>query len=149
MTAIVLYKRPQSVTKDDQNPSPYLLSKFIQDSPHVYTNQKCKDTLRILFAHPEAECIVVCNEADHPVGFVNCSKFYLRLIGPMGMDSLYMEPVTKLMNRNPLIVEEGTHVQSIREELDRLQEHSLGEYIMMTKQGKLSGVLKVSDLLSL
>ncbi|WP_438350460.1 CBS domain-containing protein [Paenibacillus sp. FA6] len=149
MTAIVLYKRPQLVTKDDQSLSFYLLSKFIQDSPHVYTNQKCKDTLRVLFAHPEAECIVVCNEADQPVGLVNCSKFYLRLIGPMGMDSLYMEPVTKLMNRNPLIVEEGTHVQSIREELDRRQEHSLGEYIMMTKQGKLSGVLKVSDLLSL
>jgi methyl-accepting chemotaxis protein len=151
MTALVL-NMLSVVLNDGEQTRSYshdFPSKLIRRVPFVYTNQKCKDTLRVLFAHPEAECIVVCNEAYQPVGIVNCGTFYLRIIGVMGMDSLYMEPITKLMKRYPIIVEEGMQLQSIREKFTSRKERNHEEHIIVMKQGKLSGVIKGSDLLSI
>jgi signal-transduction protein with cAMP-binding, CBS, and nucleotidyltransferase domain len=151
MTAIVLNKLSMVLTDGEQTPSYShdLTSNLIRKVPFVYANQKCKDTLRVLFAHPEAECIVVCNKAYQPVGIVNCGTFYLRIIGVMGMDSLYMEPINKLMKRYPIIVEEGMQLQSIREKITSRKERNHEEHIIVMKHGKLSGVIKGSDLMSL
>lgn len=125
------------------------LTNLVQKAPHVYTHIKCKDTLRVLFGNPEANCIVVCNKYDQPVGIVDCDKFYLRLNGRMAMDGLYMESITKLMNRNPLIVEIESTIQAVREIVASRVESVRGDYVIVTEQGKFSGVIKGASFMSI
>ena len=83
------------------------------------------------------------------MGLVDCDKFFLRLNGRMAMDGWYMESVTKLMNRNPLIVDIESTIQAVCEVIVSRVESVRGDYVIVTEQGKFSGVIKVAGFTSI
>lgn len=122
------------------------LSLVIRDTPRVRSTQTCKETISILHQYPESPCIVVCDKSDQPIGLVMCNRFYLQMTGKLGIDSFYMAPIVKLMNRKPMIVDINSSIDSLRSAVARRTEDVHNDCIIVTQQGKLTGIINVLDL---
>ncbi|MGF7047522.1 hypothetical protein J2T13_002027 [Paenibacillus sp. DS2015] len=121
------------------------LTELVHQSPTVFTSQNCKETLAIVYAYPESECIVVSNHNNMPLGLIHCDKFFLKLTGRFGMDMFYRESVTKLMNRNPLIIDIQCTIETLLDLLALRPYYARNDSIIVTKQGKIAGTVHPSD----
>lgn len=122
------------------------LTSLIRSAPAVPVSLTCRETLRVMFQHPESKCIVVCNSANEPVGLLMCERFFLKATGRMGMDHFYREPVARLMNRKPLTADINTSLESVRAEAAKRPEPLKNDCVIVTRNGTFSGVLYLSDL---
>lgn len=116
------------------------LSAIVRSAPSVPAALTCRETMRVMFQYPESKCIVVCNDVNEPVGLLMCERFFLRATGRLGIDHFYRESVTKLMNRKPLTVDFAAPLESVA--LEAMQD----DCIIVTREGKFTGVLYTSDL---
>ncbi|WP_310830467.1 CBS domain-containing protein [Paenibacillus pedocola] len=123
------------------------LSAVLRSAPSVPASLTCRETMRVMFQHPESKCIVVCNEGNEPVGILMCERFFLRATGRMGTDHFYRESITKLMNRKPLIADLSTPAASVLAEAMNRPDMMKNDCIIITSQGKLAGVIYPSDML--
>lgn len=123
------------------------LSAILRSAPSVSASITCRETMRVMFQHPESKCIVVCNAGNEPVGLLMCERFFLKATGRMGMDHFYRESVTKLMHRKPLITDIAVPVKSVLAEAMNRPEIMKNDCIIITSEGKFAGVVYPSDLL--
>lgn len=122
------------------------LSAIVRSAPSVPASLTCRETMRVMFQHPEARCIVVCNKRNEPIGMLMCDRFFLAATGRMGMDHFYRESVTRLMNRKPLIADIASSAESLwTAAMNRADAHK-ADCIILTREGKYAGVIHTSDL---
>ncbi|MNC13655.1 CBS domain protein [compost metagenome] len=119
----------------------------LRTAPSVPASHTCRETLRVMFQHPEAKCIVVCNPDNEPAGLLMCEGFFLKVTGRTGLDLLYREPVTSLMNRKPLTAEISTPPEQVLKEAMKRPKAMRNDCIIVTEEGCFAGVLYVSDLM--
>lgn len=124
------------------------LSGIVRSAPSVPSSLSCRETMRVMFQHPESKCIVVCNAGNEPVGLLMCERFFLKATGRMGMDHFYRESVTKLMNCKPLIADSSAPIHSVLAEALNRAERMNNDCIIITSEGKFAGVVYPSDLIS-
>ncbi|MBW4081627.1 CBS domain-containing protein [Paenibacillus sp. S150] len=122
-------------------------SAMVRIAPSVPASYTCRETLRVMFQHPEAKCIVVCNTDNEPVGLLMCERFFLKVTGRMGMDHFYRESVTKLMNRKPLIADISAPPESVALKASQRPEMMKNDCIIVTENGTFAGVVYASDLI--
>ncbi|MEK5025644.1 hypothetical protein [Paenibacillus sp. FSL M7-1046] len=122
------------------------LPSVVRSAPAVYASRTCRETLRVMFQHPESKCIVVCNSVNEPVGLLMCERFFLKATGRLGMDHFYRESITKLMNRKPLITDISASPDNVRAEAMNRPEPMRNDCIIITSNGKFAGVVYPSDL---
>ncbi|WP_342437407.1 hypothetical protein NSS79_31290 [Paenibacillus sp. FSL L8-0436] len=122
------------------------LPSVVRSAPAVYASRTCRETLRVMFQHPESKCIVVCNSENEPVGLLMCERFFLKATGRLGMDHFYRESITKLMSRKPLIADISASPDNVRAEAMNRPEPMRNDCIIITGNGKFSGVVYPSDL---
>lgn len=122
-------------------------STVIRSAPSVPASLTCRETLRVMFQHPESKCIVVCNEGNEPVGLLMCERFFLKATGRLGTDHFYRESITRLMIHNPLIADLSAPAVSVMAEAMNRPEMMRNDCIIITSQGKLAGVVYPSDML--
>jgi signal-transduction protein with cAMP-binding, CBS, and nucleotidyltransferase domain len=123
------------------------LSGIIRSAPAVFASRTCRETLRVMFQHPESKCIVVCDAANEPLGLLMSERFFLKASGRFGMDLFYTEPVMKLMHTKPLIADISAPLESVLAEAMNRPEAVKNDCIIITRNGKLAGVVYPSDLL--
>lgn len=124
----------------------FRMNDFVREAPRVYTSQSCRETEKILLQNPESECIVVCDKSERPVGLVMCDRFFLKLHTPFGFEMFYRESVIKLMNRTPLIVDINSSIDELLVAAAKRPDGHRNDCVIVTAQGKISGVLCASDL---
>ena len=122
------------------------LSGWVRNAPYVYSTSTCRDTLRVMFQHPESKCIVVCNAENEPLGLLMSEGFFLIATGRLGVDLFYKEPVMNYMNRKPLIADVTIPLDLLRTEARIRSELDRNDCIILTRNGKYAGVLNASDL---
>ncbi|CQR58581.1 CBS domain-containing protein [Paenibacillus riograndensis] len=122
------------------------LSALLRSAPAVPAAYTCRETLRVMFQHPEAKCLVVCNPDHTPVGLLMCERFFLKVTGRSGMELFYRESVTRLMNRKPLAVDISTPPEHVLISALERPEAMRNDCIIVTEEGAFAGVVYVSDL---
>lgn len=123
------------------------LSGCVRNAPAVFATRTCRETLRVMFQHPESKCIVVCNATNEPLGLLMSDRFFLKATGRSGMDLFYKEPVMKLMNKNALIFELSTPLELVLAAAMNRPDPMKKDCVIITRNGKFAGVVHPSDLL--
>lgn len=123
------------------------LSALIRQAPAVSASMTCREVLRVLFQHPESKCIIVRSTDNQPVGLIMCERFFLKATGRMGMDRFYHEPVSQLMNRNPLVADISASAESLWAEAMQRPEPMRNDCIIVTGHGRIAGILHPAELL--
>ncbi|WP_151733793.1 CBS domain-containing protein [Paenibacillus tengchongensis] len=123
------------------------LSAFLRSAPAVKTSQTCRETLRVMFQHPESKCIVVCSSGNEPVGLLMSERFFLKVTGRTGSDMIYREPASKLMNRQALTLDLSTPAETALAAAMNRHEAMRNDSIIITDQGKYAGVVYPADLM--
>ncbi|MFC3747586.1 hypothetical protein [Paenibacillus sp. GCM10012306] len=123
------------------------LAGLIRTEPAVYASRTCRETLRVMFQHPEAKSIVVCNAANEPLGLLMSEHFFLRATGRVGADSFYSEPVLKLMNKTPLMFDIEAPLETVMAAATNRPTEFKDDCVIVTRNGKYAGVAYPSDLL--
>lgn len=123
------------------------LSGFVRNAPAVFATRTCRETLRVMFQHPESKCIVICNAMNEPLGLLMSNRFFLKATGRSGMDLFYKEPVMKLMNKTALSFELSTPMELVLAAAMNRPDAMKKDCIIVTRNGKFAGVVHPSDLL--
>lgn len=123
------------------------LSGCVRNAPAVFATRTCRETLRVMFQHPESKCIVVCDATNEPLGLLMSDRFFLKATGRSGMDLFYKEPVMKLMNKNALIFELSTPLELVLAAAMNRPDPMKKDCVIITRNGKFAGVVHPSDLL--
>jgi|GEM_PF-1558138 len=120
------------------------LAGMIDFTPHIYDRQSYKEAVDVMRSYPESSCIVVCNRKDAPVGLILNERFFLQLTNRSMMESYYTGPVSRLMNRTPIIAELGTPLSVLHAAIDARPAAMRMDPIIVTENGKLAGIVHMS-----
>lgn len=123
------------------------LASLLRPEPAVKAALTCRETLRVMFQHPEAKSIVICNAANEPQGLLVSERFFLEATGQMGTAPFYSEQVTKLMNPSPLVLDINVPLEAALAEIRQRSASAKNDCIIITQDGKYAGVAYPSDLL--
>ena len=123
------------------------LAGIVRSAPVVFASRNCRETLRVMFQHPESKCIVVCNAENEPLGLLMSERFFLKATGRHGVDMFYREPVVKFMNPKPLMADIATPLEFLRTEATSRPDPLKNDCLIVTRNGKFAGVVYTSDLL--
>ncbi|MCY9692213.1 methyl-accepting chemotaxis protein [Paenibacillus alginolyticus] len=117
--------------------------------PFVFSVDMTCNEASNLFKETEKECAVVCNEKDEPLGLIMKQRFYKQLGTVYGTSLYFRRSVTLVSEKNPLVLEHTVDVQEMIQLALNRDEEFVYDCIIITRQGKLYGILTCSDLLSM
>ncbi|SEU14796.1 hypothetical protein [Paenibacillus sp. NFR01] len=121
-------------------------SLVIRSAPTVSPDHTCRETLRVMFQHPESKCIIVCGEAEEPIGLVMSEAFLLQATEQFSPDPFYNEPIRLLMNRHPLVTDVSTTLGELRQLALSRPDDAQSDCLILTRNGRFAGVVYPSDL---
>lgn len=166
MAATVLEKEAKSNNKQNESSTPESaaiefapalasqqqsarLQDFLRQTPTVGAEQTCRETISIFKQNPECECVIVCNKQAAPIGLMMRNRFFLKLGHRFSADLFYDKPITKMMDASPLMVDYHDAPQQLIDSALSRHDSVLYDCVIVTQNGKLAGILTVSDLLKL
>jgi len=123
------------------------LSNIIRSAPAIFASRTCRETLRVMFQHPESKCIVVCNAMNEPLGLLMSERFFLKATGRTGLDLFYREPAMKLMSKNPLLFDISTPHEAVLAAAMNRPDPFKNDCVIITRKGKFAGVVYPTDLI--
>ncbi|MCA0754832.1 hypothetical protein KP806_07200 [Paenibacillus sp. N4] len=135
-------------TASSRKPETFLHT-FLRDAPAISGKLTCRETIAVFKRHPDSECAVVTDENHAPVGLMMRNRFFLKLGHRFSADLFYDKPVTKLMDAEALTVDCGCEPQHLIDRALGRHDSVLYDCVIVTRGGRLAGVLTVSDLLKL
>ncbi|PWV99716.1 hypothetical protein DFQ01_11390 [Paenibacillus cellulosilyticus] len=113
--------------------------------PRLTTKWTCKQTTQLLNSYTTSPCAVVCDTKDRPVGLIVRDRYFLQ-ITTGDWHTMNTMPITKLMNE-PLIIDAACTLTQLKEQLMRMPMRLKQRYVIVTKDGQLSGVIVLDDRL--
>lgn len=126
-----------------------MLLDFARTVPTVTSDLTCKEILTVMGNGEECECVVVCDAGGRPEGLLMRSRVYAKLQGRFSSELYYDKPIMKIADTSPLVASWDMSPQKLIDLALSRDEESLYDCVLVTKHGKLAGVLTVSDLLNL
>lgn len=119
---------------------------IIDRVPSVSLQAKSSEVKALFEMHPELEGIVAVN-SDEPIGLLMKSHFYQRLSAKYGYDLFMGRSIELVMDKSPLIVDYFASITKVSSlAMNRSQEH-LYDYVIVTLNGSLAGVVSIKTLL--
>lgn len=122
------------------------LAGIVRSAPVVSATHTCRETLRVLFQHPESKCIVVCNAEKEPLGLIMSEDFFLKASGRHGVDMFYREPVVNYMNGSPLMADIATPPEDLRIDMVGRPDAFKNNFVIVTQDNKFNGIAYAADL---
>lgn len=126
-----------------------LLRKFIRKAPVVREAHTCKEVIEQFGLQPDCNCIVVCDEANKPLGLVMKSRLSIIETHRFGREIYYGRSIVKLMDTDSLAVDRMISPQELLDRALSRDEATLYDCVIVTDEGKFLGVMSVADLLRL
>jgi methyl-accepting chemotaxis protein len=125
------------------------LLSYVRKVPSVTPQITCRMLLSILNDNEACECVVICDDTGKPLGMIMRNQFYAKLQGRFSTELYYEKPVMIVADTSPLSVEWDVPPQKLIDLALSRKDDTLYDCVMVTKGGKLEGVMTVSDLLKL
>jgi len=123
------------------------LSNYLRYPVTVSADTSCLELLRLFKRRVDEECAVVTGQAGEPLGLIMRNRFYHYLSQRFGSELYYNKPVTRLMDAEPLMIDNGMEPVSLIGQALSREEETLYHCVIVTEDAKLAGVLTVGDLL--
>jgi EAL domain-containing protein (putative c-di-GMP-specific phosphodiesterase class I)/GGDEF domain-containing protein len=116
--------------------------------PSVSPHQTVEDIAEIFLQEPELPSVAVV-ERERPVGLVRRSELMQRLFSRYGRDLYGRKPISRFMDRKPLVAESHSSVEALSKRItNREGDPSVdGDFIIVNQDGGYVGVASVLDLL--
>lgn len=96
--------------------------------------------------HREESGFVIV-ENGKPVGLLMKEKLHRMLALQFGLPLYWNRPVTKIMDANPLVVEESTPVELLSQTAMAREPDKLYDAAIVTRKGEVSGIVSIRSLL--
>ncbi len=125
------------------------IREWLRSCPVVSPGTLCGDLADLFRRNTELECAVVCDERRRPLGLLMKHRFFRSLGSTFGMSLYAAKEVSLLMERHCFSAEIEISPRSLIDGALSRNEETFYDAVVMTEQGKLAGILTVSDLLHL
>ena len=114
--------------------------------PIVSLMTKSADVNLLFEDNPDLEGIIVL-EGDQPVGLVMRGQFYRKISTKYGYDIFMGRPINLVMDNNPLIVDYYDQIPLVSSLAMARSQKNLYDYVVVTKNGHLHGIVSIKNLL--
>lgn len=94
----------------------------------------------------EAPGTVILN-AQKPVGLVMREKLFQQLAGQYGISLYWNRPISQLMDRTPLVVEETVPIEKVSQMAMSREKNRLYDLVVITSKDKMMGAASIQSLL--
>jgi diguanylate cyclase len=91
--------------------------------------------------------VAIVDEDGCPIGLINRFKFLERLASRFGRELVLKKPVTALMEVDPLIIDEATHIDELGTRLMSQQHRYVFDGFIVTRDGRYTGLGTGLDLI--
>lgn len=149
MEAAVAAKETVVVNIVERESNEKLLREFIRKAPVVQGTHTCKEVIDQFGLQPDCNCIVVCDEANKPLGLVMKSRLSIIETHRFGREIYYGRSIVKLMDTDSLVVDKMISPQELLDRALGRDEATLYDCVILTDGGSFLGVMTVADLLRL
>ncbi|MFP4975342.1 hypothetical protein ACE6ED_08035 [Paenibacillus sp. CN-4] len=122
------------------------LAELLESSPRIDSACTGRCALRVVFEHPQAKVIAVCDSSGHPVGLLNCSRLFALMTGPAGPERYSRAPVVSLMNPEFPSASLDEEPALVRNRVRTSAGSPPGPFVVITDSGRYAGVIPASKL---
>ncbi|WP_308635022.1 methyl-accepting chemotaxis protein [Paenibacillus silvisoli] len=126
-----------------------LLARFIREAAIVRVSHTCEEVIAQFALTPDHECVVVCDEADKPMGLVMRGKLTIIQTHRFGREIYYGRSISKLMDEQPLTVAKTISAQELLDRALSREDQTLYDCVIVTHNDRFAGILTMSDLLKM
>lgn len=126
-----------------------MLLEYIRTVPIVTPELSCRKLLAILNGSMAYECVAICDEGGRPQGMMMKNRFYAKLQGRFSAELFYEKSIMKVADSDPLVVEWDIAPQKLIDLALSREEETLYDCVLVTRDGRLAGIMTMSDLLKL
>jgi len=136
----------EEILRSDEPP---LIRQFLREAFLVSKSQSCREVIEMFHEMTDGECAIVCEADQIPMGLVMKSRLSLLQTHRFGRELYYERSITKLMDPEPLIIELSSSAQVVIDQAMAREEKTLYDCVIVTSEGKIVGMLTMSDLLAI
>ncbi|TVX98024.1 methyl-accepting chemotaxis protein [Cohnella terricola] len=127
---------------------PVIVKDWMKSCPVISADRQSDEIIGLFRRNPQYVCVVVCDNLHQPVGLIMKDRFFQRLGTLYGMSLFGNRPVSKLMDRAPLSAELDIDPQELIDRALSRSEETFYDSVILTDNGKFTGILTVNDLLN-
>ncbi|MDQ7031320.1 MAG: bifunctional diguanylate cyclase/phosphodiesterase [Desulfonauticus sp.] len=109
---------------------------------------KVETVYDMLVQDPTISSIIVCNNAQEPIGLIVSSNLTKKLASRFGVALYYTKSVSFVMETDFICVEENTPIEIVAQKVTSRDKDIAYYDIVVTKHNKLVGIVSVQNLLS-
>lgn len=116
------------------------------DVPAIHMSTQCIDAHRRFEQNKGLTSLAVLNDARQPVGLLHRDQLTEVFAAPYGHALFDKKPVVKLMDKQPLIVDEQQQLDFVSQLITE-NEFDIRRHIVITKEGEYIGLAPLRDIL--
>ncbi|MBM7603590.1 diguanylate cyclase (GGDEF)-like protein [Metabacillus crassostreae] len=117
-----------------------------ENVPVVTLKTKSSDVNIIFEEQPNLEGIVVAKD-NKPIGLVMKAQFYKKISVKYGFDLFMGRPIELVMDTKPLLVDYFDPITKVSSLAMDREQANLYDYVVVTKNGNLQGIVSIKNLL--
>ncbi len=112
----------------------------------IESETRCKDAHKIFEQDKTIISIAVLNEQQQPVGLLHKDQLTEVFAAPYGHALYDKQPVTALMHKQPLIVDENQLLDTVSQQITE-NDFDIRRHIIITREGQYLGLAPLRDIL--
>ena len=116
-------------------------------APPLPAEATCERAREVFDREPDLFAVAIIDRASSPIGLINRFRFFEQLATtPFGRDLILQKPVTSVMDSEPLIVDEATHLDELGTRLMANEHRYVLDGFIVTRDGEYAGLGTGLDL---
>lgn len=123
-----------------------IIGDVVEESKMVPPSTKCEEVYKIFDKTASIEGIVVCSN-EQPIGLVMRTKFFEKLSTKYGHDLFMKRTIDLIMDPNFLMVDYTVPILEVSTLAMNRKQENLYDYVIVTKNDRLYGVVSIRDLI--
>jgi EAL domain-containing protein (putative c-di-GMP-specific phosphodiesterase class I)/GGDEF domain-containing protein len=124
-----------------------LVSEFAVPAVTLPVDSEAETVRKLLASNPVLSSIVLTDEHDRPVGWLDRGRFLLAVAGPFGHALNARRPVARLAEAAPVIPADTTAVEALAQLAARDPTRAYDDFVLVDEYGRCAGLARVTDLL--
>lgn len=123
-----------------------IIGDVVEEIKMVPPSTKCEEVYKIFDEKSSIEGIVVCSD-EQPIGLVMRTKFFQKLSTKYGHDLFMKRTIDLIMDPNLLKVDYTVPLLEVSSLAMNRKQENLYDYVIVTKNDRLYGVVSIRDLI--
>ena len=113
----------------------------------ILEDSDCYKVNELFEENQKLQAVVITNNEKSVIGLVMRNKFYYRKVESKNVLNFLRKPVTEVMDRDPLTVEQRHNIMDVCSMAISRKQEKMYDYVITVKEGKYFGVVPVAHLL--